>query len=232
MVDLGTQPAVEGMPASGAGHERGRRQVGRRRGLPGGRAVVGGFLVTASVVGVFAAYVTAGSGPATSYAVVRADVAAGERLGTDNLALVPLELPAEQEAVAFAETEGLVGATALGPLSAGQLVQTSDVANPLGSPERAQISLPVEPGRALGGELRAGEQVDVIATYTTGGEPVTTTVSTGAIVVRTVGADQAVGSSGALTVVLAVPPAELEPIAQAASVGEVAIARTTGLERR
>lgn len=227
MVDLATAPGAPPRRAAAR-----LRPVQRRRSLPGGRAVVGGFLVTASAVGVFAAYTAADSGPSASYAVVRGDVAAGDRLASQDLALVPLELPVAQRQLVFTEVEGLIGATALGPLAAGQLVQASDVANPAGGPDRAQISLPVDPGRALNGELRPGESVDVIVTYTEGGAPSTSTVSTGAAVVRVVGGDESVGSSRAVTVVLAVPPSDLEPLAQAAAAGEVALARTTGLDRR
>lgn len=231
MVDLasvGAPPRVGARPASATGTGG---QVRPRPRLPGSRAVVGGFLIAASAVGTFAAYTSATTGPAGSYVVVRADVGAGERLARADLDLVALDLPPDQHRLAFTDLAVLDGATALAPLAAGQLVQTSDVAKPVGGPERAQISLSLDPGSALGGDpalLGPGERVAVIVTYTQAGAPETVTVSSDAEVVRVLGGGERTGTGG-LTVVLAVPPRDLEPLAQAAAAGVVTLARTTGV---
>lgn len=233
MSDHATLPTASGP----AGHRLNgeappSRQVRPVRRLPGGRAVVGGFLVTASAVGVFAAYTDARSSPDRSFAVVTTDVDAGERLSGADLTLVPLDLPVDQQRVAFADLSLLEGATALGSMIAGQLVQSGDVAKPVGAPQRAQISLALEPGNALGGDpglLGPGERVRVIATFTQGGAPVTETVSADATVVRVLDGSDQLGGSAGLTVVLAVAPGDLEPVARAAASGVVSLARTTGL---
>jgi Flp pilus assembly protein CpaB len=214
-------------PVSTNGH--GGRPVRRRRALPAGRAVVGGFLVAASAVGVFTAWRASTDAPTARYVVVSGDVAPGERLDRSDLALVALDLPPAQRHVAFTDVGVLVGATALSALSDGQLVQSSEVAKPLGAPSRAQISLRIDPGAAVGGDLRPGDTVDVIATYTAGGAPDTSTIGRGALVVKVLTDDQRVGSAGAIVVVLAVRPSELEPIAAASSAGHVTLARTTGV---
>ena len=215
-------------PVSSNGHGGGR-QVRRRRALPAGRAVVGGFLVAASAVGVFAAWQASTGGPTTRYVVVTGDVAPGERLERSDLSLVALDLAPAQRRVAFTDVGVLVGATALSAMSDGQLVQSSEVAKPLGAPTRAQISLRIDPGAAVGGDLRPGDTVDVIATYTAGGSPETSTIGSGALVVKVLTDDQRVGSAGAIVVVLAVRPSELEPIAAASAAGHVTLARTTGV---
>src|SRR5437870_5290303 len=151
------------MPTAAANGHRPSRAVTRRRALPGGRAVVGGFLVAASAAGVFGAWSAATGADVASYVVVTDDVAPGERITADDLALVAIDLPASQRRLAFTDVNALVGATALAPLVDGQLVQSSAVAKPVGAPERAQISLRVEPGAAVGGDLRPGEGVDVMA---------------------------------------------------------------------
>jgi Flp pilus assembly protein CpaB len=207
----------------------GGRPVRRRRALPAGRAVVGGFLVAASAVGVFAAWRASTNGPTARYVVVTSDVAPGERLDRSDLELVALDLPPAQRRVAFTDVGVLVGATALSALSDGQLVQSSEVAKPVGAPSRAQISLRIDPGAAVGGDLRPGDTVDVIATYTAGGKPETSTIGRGALVVKVVSDDQRVGSAGAIVVVLAVRPSEIEPIAAASAAGHVTLARTTGV---
>ena len=220
------------MPVAATNGHSGPRPVTRRRPLPGGRAVIGGFLVAASATGVFAAWSSASSGPSSAYAVVTDDVAPGERIDRGDLALVAFDLPPTQRRLAFTDLDVLVGATALAPLVDGQLVQSSSVAKPTGAPERAQISIRVEPGAAVGGDLRPGDVVDVIATYTTGGEPQTSTIARSALVVKLVSDEQRVGAGGSVVVVLAVRPAELEPIAGAAAAGHVTIARTTGVAGR
>ncbi|MDP8987362.1 MAG: hypothetical protein M3N11_03340 [Actinomycetota bacterium] len=232
MADLRTARMASADVPNGSGPPPSARAVHRARSLPGGRAVVGGFLVAASAVGIFGAYTAASSAPDTSYVVVDVDVPAGERLAADHLSLVPLELPDAQREVAFTDLDLLDGATALGSMTAGQLVQTGDVAKPAGGPRRAQISLAVDPGNALGGDpnlLGDGDRVAVIATYTAGGTATTSTVSRDAMVVRVLGGDDRVGGAGGLTVVLAVPPEDLEPIARASAAGVVSLARTTGL---
>ncbi|HWH33810.1 MAG TPA: SAF domain-containing protein [Acidimicrobiales bacterium] len=236
MADLSTLPAA---PEPPAGHPNGARTssspartVRSPRRLPGGRAVVGGFLVAASAVGTFAAWTAASSPPSTAYVVVTADVGGGQRIGAGQVALVAMELPEEQRPHAFAELADLDGAVALAPMAAGQLVQTSDVARPAGAPERAQISLSLDPGSALGGDpalLGEGEQVAVISTLTQGGRPETATVSSDAVVVKVIDGRERVGGGSGLTVVLAVRPGDLEPVAGAAAAGTVALARTTGV---
>ncbi|MDP9452745.1 MAG: hypothetical protein M3P97_05020 [Actinomycetota bacterium] len=234
MADHVTLPAAARSPASPANgaSSASARPVRPVRRLPGGRAVVGGLLVAVSAIGVFAAYTNANASPDRSYAVVRADVAAGQRLSRTQLGLVPLDLPVDQRRLAFTELDLLDGATVLAPMTAGQLVQSGDVAKPAGGPERAQISVALDPGRALGGDpglLGPGERVAVIATFTQAGEPLTETVSADATIVRVLGGGDELGGSSGLTVVLAVPPGDLEPIAQATAAGVVTLARTTGL---
>jgi Flp pilus assembly protein CpaB len=195
--------------------------------------VVGGFLVAASAAGVFAV-AQRGDGPTASYAAVTEDVDAGAQLRPDMLALVPVDLPPAQRSISFADLDVLRGAVALTPMVAGQLVASSDVARPDGAPALAQISLPVDPASALNGDgnlIGAGDLVDVIVTYTTAGDPTTSTVTRDAPVVRVFRPDEAVGGAGSVIVVLAVPPADLEPVAQAAAAGKVTLARTTGVER-
>lgn len=224
MTDVGVSSASPGTAGALP-----RREVRRRQALPSGRAVVGGFLVAAAVVGVVA--VSSGTGtPADAYAVVTVDVDAGEVLRRGDLDLVPLDLPDEQRGVSYTDLAVLDGATALAPLAAGQLVQSSDVARPPGGPGLASVSLPVEPARALEGDLRRGDRVDVIATSTEGGAPATRTVSAGALVVDVVeGGGGGLGGPSELAVELAVPPEDLEAVAEAGAVATVTLARTTGM---
>ena len=226
MTDLG----VSSGPRDAARASSPRREVRRPSALPSGRAVVGGFLVAAAVVGVVAVASGGTATPADSYAVATVDVDAGEVLRSGDLELVPLDLPDPQRAVSYTDLSVLDGATALAPLAAGQLVQSSDVAKPPGGPGLASVSLPVEPARALEGELRRGDRVDVIATSTEGGGPATRTVTAGALVIDVVErGGSGLGGPTELSVELAVPPEDLEAVAEAGAVATVTLARTTGV---
>jgi Flp pilus assembly protein CpaB len=209
----------------------GPRRVAGRSGLPGGRAVVGGLLVAASAVGTYAAHGAATGGPSTTYVVAVHDVAPGRTLTLDDLATVAIELPGGQRAVSFTDRDVLAGAVTLGAMRAGQLVQSSDVARTSSGRGLVELSVPVEPGRAMNGErryLRGGDRVDVVATSTSGGKAVTTTVATSAEVVEVLDPRRGIGGGSTLTVVLAVRPADALTLAAASSGTSLTLVRTTG----
>jgi Flp pilus assembly protein CpaB len=207
------------------------RPLGRRRTLPGSRAVVGGLLVAASAVGLFAAYGSSQQGPSITYVVAAKDIPEGEVLAAADLTTVALDLPAAQHRVTYSHIENLVGQVAAVRVKPGQLLQESLVVNKRSRRTNARISVPVEPGNAMNGEDLKGEQVDVIVTYTEGGAPKTVTVAEGVTVAEVLTGDRNLGTSGQLTVVLSVRPQDLEAIAGAAAAGKITLARTTGIAR-
>ncbi len=213
--------------------EAGPRQVIRPRSargsLPGARPVVGGLLVALSVLGLLASYRAATDAPSTRYVVAARDVGPGQQLEAADLDLVEIDLPPTLAGHAFKDVATLLGATSIAAVEAGELVQHGAVTRPEGAPERAQISIPVAPSRALQGQLRPGDRVDVIVTDDRSGGPVTTTVVAGATVVEVFGVGDALGAGSSITVTLSVPPSVLEAVAEAASVGDVTLARTTGV---
>jgi Flp pilus assembly protein CpaB len=212
----------------------GPRVVARRRVLPGGRAVLGGLLVSASAVGLFAAYDASHALPTTSYVVAAREVRPGQVLTAGDLEVVAIDLPPAQRAVSFTDRRRLVGTVALARMRAGELVQSADVADRIQAATRAEISVAVEPGAAMNGDrqfLRGGERVDVIATFTQGGSPRTVTVASNALVVGVLDDDRGLGNSGRITIVLSVAPDDLEAVAGASAVGTITLARTTGLRR-
>ena len=196
--------------------------------------MVGGLLVAASAVGVFAASGAARNGPSTSYVVVTHDVPAGHLLTTADLDLVAIDLPAAQRRVSFSDVGVLAGNVTVARLKEGQLIQSADVADARRSRHLAEISVPVDPANAMNGDreyLHGGDRVDVIATFTQSGTPMTRTVARNALVVDVLTGSRGLGTNGRLTVVLAVPPQDLEPIATASAAGKITLARTTGLVR-
>lgn len=229
---MGMPAMADESGAPGAGGLAPRRS-GLRSTLPGGRAVVGGLLVAAAAVGTYAAHGAATAGPGARYVVAARDVAPGRALEAGDLATVAVDLPGAQRAVSFTDLDVLAGAVTLGGLRVGQLVQSSDVARTRSGADRVELSLPVEPGRAMNGErryLRGGDRVDVVATSTSGGRAVTATVAVGAEVVEVLDPRGGIGGGGTLTVVLAVRPDEVDGVAGSAG-ATITLVRTTGRAR-
>jgi Flp pilus assembly protein CpaB len=120
-------------------------------------------------------------GPPVPVVVARRDLAAGARLGPENVELRdwPTRLVPER-AVTSLPVDG-VAAT---PVHAGEPIIASRVAPNLLPPGRRALALPAGPGN-LG--VRAGDEVDVLATFdplvTPAGEDPTVTVARAATVV-------------------------------------------------
>lgn len=208
------------------------RSVIRRRGLPNGRAVVGGFLVALAALGTFAAYTRSTAGPSTAYVVAARDLPAGRVLTANDLQIVPLELPDAVRARAFDDPGVLLGAITVAPLQADELVQASAVAAADGAARRA-VSFSVETSRAVAGSVQPGELIDVLVTFG-GDQGYTDVVLLGAPVLGTgLGADggEVGGGGGAVTFTVEVPDLQAElALTHAAAAGTLTVARSTGLD--
>jgi Flp pilus assembly protein CpaB len=218
-----------GPDAPSAPRER-RRTLDHRPGLPSGRAVLGGLLVTVAAVGVFAAYAGAQSAPSHHAVVARGDLPAGHRLEANDLATQPVELPPATAGTTFASVDDLVGAVTLAPVQADELVQRSAVlAGAVDAEPAHEFSFPVERDRAVDGDLRRGELVDLLATYGTGSEAYTVVLSRGATVVDVeVAARGTLSGTGGLVLTVALAsPDEVLDVAHASQVASVTVVRAT-----
>lgn len=206
------------------------RSVRRRQTLPTGRAVVGGFLVALSALGIFVAYARVTAEPATRYVVARHDLRVGAQILPGDVALLPMDLPRAviDRKVVFTSAAGVVGATVLAPVRAGELVQASDLVRKGSGEGDVEISFAIDASRAVGGELAAGERVDVITTVGTGLESYSAVIVRDALVLR---ADKRSGSLGdkSTVVMLALPSRDdAVAVAHAVTTGEITLVRTTG----
>jgi Flp pilus assembly protein CpaB len=221
VVHVGETAAV---PARTAGNGR---VVQRRAPFPGGRALLGGLLVTVAGVGLFAAYQRAAAGPRQSYVVARHDVAMGSRLQREDLTTVPMDLGADQAARAFSDPEVLVDATVLGPLAQGELVQRGGVARSPADASEREVTVPIERTRLVSG-LRGGERVDVLVTYGTGSEAATVTAVHQATVVRVDRSRGSLGDSSVVLVTLALSRgSDVLAVAHGSRAGALTLVRTT-----
>lgn len=222
---LSTPPA--GTRSNGA--TNGARPLRRRRALPGGRAVVGGFLVALAAVGIFAGYTGATADTTDPYLVARRDLPLGHRLTRADLGALPMDLPSPLRARAYRDPAKLVGAVLIGPVSKGELVQSSVVLSGRAGTGDREISFEIESARAVNGQLRRGELVDVLATYGTGADGYTVLVVGGARVADRSEAQGTLADDGNEVVTLALPSStDTMAVAHAVSAGTVTLVRAGG----
>jgi Flp pilus assembly protein CpaB len=202
-----------------------RRRIAGRPVLPSGRALVGGLLLAVSGVVTFAAWQQASGVPDRSYVVAERSLAPGERLTADDLALVRLDLPGRVAGGAFGDVDAVVGRVTLGPVGAGELVQTAQVSAEASPTPLVEVSFALPRDRALDGRLRSGDRVDVFVTY----DDYTAAVVDGAAVVSVGDASgAALGPAGEVTVTLALEAAgRRAQLVHAVRVGEVTLVRST-----
>ena len=227
MVDAGGAAVLE----RGPGETNGRATAGtirRRTGLPTGRAVVGGLLVAVAATLVFTAYTHATSRPEDRFVVARRTLAPGTRLTRADLTTAPMRL---HSSIGFRSVTPLLGATVLGPVGRGELVQpTAVLASRNRSPER-ELSIPIESARAVSGDLRSGDRVDVAATFGSGEQAYTVFVLRQALVLdRRPGGGGLQADTGEV-LVLSLPSAtDALAVAHAVSVGQLSVVRATGTD--
>jgi len=222
-----TATGTRGDRASSNGHRR--QPAGRRRGVPGGRAVLGGFLVAASVVGLFYASTRTEAGPERSYVVARRDVPPGAKLQAADLVRLAIDLPPATAARAFTEPDVLVGTTVIAPLAEGDLIQASTVVAKPSDPSSREVTFAVARSTLAEG-LEPGERIDVVATYGSGDDAFTTVVLRSALVVGLDRGDRPrVGDGREASVTVAVDdPADAVAVAHAVQLAKLTVVRATG----
>ena len=201
----------------------------RRRVVPGPRAVVGGLLVAVAFIGTYATTTGALGSDERAVLVAARDIQAGTKLSADDVRVVNATIDATTAQNLASSPKQVEGATLLGALKAGEFIQGGNVASKaIASPE---VSFAIPRARAVGGELRSGELVDVIATNKGGDSPNARTAISGAKVTKVdKGSGNAIGAGGDVIVTVSVADrAQATNIAAAVDGGQVTLVRTTGL---
>ncbi len=163
-------------------------------------------------------------------AVVADGLEAGAPLSSDGIRFVSLD--ADQAVLATllqpAAVSGVEGWVATTTLASGELVRTSDLREPSAPGERRAMSIPVEPTHAVGGAIRAGDRVDVIAVR--GGAA--SYVLTDAPVLATSGQSDrgALGGLAEFSVTLAVDDRSALRLAAAVHGDALEVVRSTGAD--
>lgn len=136
----------------------------RRRQPPSSRALVGGLLVAASIVGLLIAHQAATRPPTEGWVVAARPIEPGRVVTQDDLAFARGSLPDEASADLYPDWHDVVGTVARRHINANQLFRSADLEaeHEADSPVR-RVSLKVDSADALGGALRPGQTVDVVA---------------------------------------------------------------------
>lgn len=132
--------------------------------LPNGRAVLGGFLIAASGVGLFAAYQQAHAAPVNKFVVATHPLAPGDVIERADLGLAPAELPPEMAGQLTDDWRSLVGKETTAAVGKNQLLSPASVVEPgsIDGPAR-RVSLELSRASALDGDLESGAVVDVLS---------------------------------------------------------------------
>jgi len=199
------------------------RAVGRRRALPSGRAVAGGFFVAAAAVLLFGGWLAARPSPGRLWVVAARPLAAGTTFQAGDLARTTIRLPGQTAALAYRLVAPLLGRTLAAPLRPGELVQ-ADALVPVGrQPALRPVSVSVDPTGL--DQLEPGTSVDVLVTQ--GSDQATTArmIVRAALVIRVDTASSGlVGASTTSQVTLGVTTlAEVEALVQGSHSGTLTL---------
>jgi Flp pilus assembly protein CpaB len=217
------------------------RSLGRRTSLPGGRAVVGGLLVTLAAVGTFFAYALVTAAPKQTYLVARRDVAGGQRLSAGDVVAVAADVPPDIADRLFSSPSDIEGAVALSAIAANEFVGRGAIkqANSPGGAGAAtgadsprEYSFSIERDRALDGRIQRGELIDILATFTSGGSNTYTDyVGRRVPVLGVESTGGSVSGGGTVTITIGLKD-EMQVIAtaHAVAVATVSLARSTQVD--
>lgn len=162
-------------------------------------------------------------------AVAAGDIAAGERVDSGSFRVDDVRVDASvlDTLVPQEDLDSLEGRVTSRRIEEGELVRRSDL-QPRGSGSTPRsMSFPIDASRAVGGELSAGDRVDVVAAADGGARYVLADVEV--LAVEGGGGSGALrADDGGLTLTLAVGPSDAVSLASALDGATVTIVRATG----
>jgi Flp pilus assembly protein CpaB len=202
----------------------------RKLRLPGvdARVVTGIVLVAISIVG--GLRLARGPEAGVRVFVASADLESGHVLGRDDLTVTEVQAPRRVLAgLERADRGAPIGRVLRTRVGAGAAIPIDALGSAL--PAGRDVTIPVTPEHALGGEIRSGDRVDVFATFDKGTDVARTlTVARSATVRGVTRSDGLFGQQegGITAITLAVDPDAAIGVAFAARNGELDVVRARG----
>lgn len=175
-----------------------------------------------AAVGTFLAYAGASADDHLDVLVATRPLVPGEIIRSADVELVPVELPAGVRGL-FGAVDAAVGRQVVAAVGDGEFLLASATASPAEGEEVLEVSVRLPAARAVG-RLRAGERVDVFATWS--GE-VTELVAVDARVLEVRGSGSSgLGASDAVVIRLAVDGfGQVEALVHAQAAGDLTLVR-------
>ena len=200
-------------------------EIERQRGLPGGRAVLGGVLMAVAAIGVFVAYDHASRRPTEPVVIAAHAIRVGQVLEAADLRVIDADLPAPAASRSFGSVAALSGRIALGVIAEGEIVQAGSVTDDASATGLHEVAMNLPRAQVAVGRLKQGERVDVFVTN----DKRTTSVVRGAQVVEIdTGGSGALTSDREITLVVAVPSGDaVAALVHALRTGDVTVVRST-----
>jgi Flp pilus assembly protein CpaB len=161
-------------------------------------------------------------------AVAAHDLLPGDRVGPDDLRYERVKMDDDLLATVLEpdDVDAIAGSVAIGPVDEGELVARRDLRRPAAGSGLRAVSIPIDPSRAVAGDLSAGDRADVIMA----GDREVAIIIAGAEVLAVNGPDD--GTFGQaedeLAITLAVNAEEAQLLAAAVTDGDILVARSTG----
>lgn len=158
------------------------------------------------------------------------DLRQDEPLEATHLVEAEVKLPADVAAAYAAADEDLAGAVLTRPVVAGELIPRAWIASGAAATAGRSMTIPVSPEHAVGGVLRAGDRVDVFATFDSGGPGARTSVLVRDVEVLDVveAGGLVVGEDSVVGLTVAVSPSEAARLAFAIRTAELDVALVAG----
>ena len=193
--------------------------------------MIGALLVTAAAVLAFVASSGGNDGPRERFVVATRDLAPGDLLTAQDLALAVVDLPPAMAASAQRNPVRLEGAVLRGPVAAGSLLTAAvvglDDAGPDGTAawRYRELSFALPRSRALSGNPDRGDRIDVLATIN---EHTEVLVQQALVLGTSNRSDNALLASEDVVLTVALSdPGEALAVAHGAAIGELTVMRST-----
>lgn len=223
------QAAGSAGTAGTSGSTDGRPQRGIARSmLPNGRAVLGGFLIAASAVGLFAAYQQANAAPITRFVVATEPLTPGQVIERSDLGLAPAELPPEMAGALTDDWQSLLGKETTVAVAENQLLSPASLIKAGSSAGAARrVSLELSRAGAIDGNVQGGAVVDILAS-TEGDQDATVVAERARVIAVSDSSTGDLGQLGTLIVTVEVPDQRsLSAVVGADASGTVTLAAPT-----
>jgi pilus assembly protein CpaB len=221
-----TAAPVTSSPVNGAA-------VGRRgplrQGL-GGRVSRGHVvMVVAGLVGVVVSFAALRQHDGAARVMVAShEIRAGERVSADDFRTeaVTMSAPLLATVVRAREVDGVVGRIAGATMAEGEIISKRMLRPRAARAGQRAMSIPIDPARAVGGRLAAGDRVDVLFA---GERAVSIIVADAEVLAVDARGRGGIGESASpFTVTIAVTARQSQLVAAAVADGNISLARTTG----